>query len=322
MISFGPVSTHQRSSAASFPGDERQAEHHIPAMRRLAAPLLLVLASCSPLKTFNALVPKDAGAAVVARDQAFAPGERGRIDLYAPKRAGSGRLPVIVFFYGGSWNSGTKEGYGFVGRALAAQGFLVAIPDYRLVPEVRFPGFLEDGAAAVRWVRANAARFGGDGERIVLVGHSAGAYNAAMLSLDPQWLGKDRQAVKGFAGLAGPYDFLPLDGPVTRAAFGQASDLRATQPVNFASAGDPPTLLLVAGKDNLVGPQNAIRLAAALSRAGVPVETRTYPDVGHAGLVTAFSTLLRGKAPVVRNVADFARRVTSVGDVRPVRRAS
>jgi len=290
-------------------------------MRRLTAPLLLALASCSPLQTFNALVPKDSGVAVVARDEAFAPGDRGKLDLYAPKRPSAQRLPVIVFFYGGSWSSGTKNGYGFVGRALAAQGFIVAIPDYRLVPEYRFPTFLEDGAAAVRWVRANAARFGGDGNRIVLVGHSAGAYNAAMLSLDPQWLGRDRDAVRGFAGLAGPYDFLPLDGPITRAAFGQAPDLRATQPVNFASAGDPPSLLLTAGKDNLVGPQNAIRLAAALTRAGVPVETRTYANIGHVGMVTAFSTLLRGKAPVVQDVAAFARRVTEA-EVRPARRAS
>ena len=290
-------------------------------MRRLAAPLLLALASCSPLKTFNALVPKDPGVSLVAKDQAFAPGERGKLDIYAPKRApANGRLPVIVFFYGGSWNSGTKNGYGFVGRALAAQGFLVAIPDYRLVPEVRFPAFLEDGAAAVKWVRANVARFGGDADRIVLVGHSAGAYNAAMLSLDPQWLGSDHQAVKGFAGLAGPYDFLPLDGPITRAAFGGATDLKATQPTNFASTGDPPGLLLVAGKDKIVGPRNSIRLAAALSRAGVPVEVRTYPNVGHAGMVTAFSTLFRSKAPVVRDVSDFARQVA--GSDQPALRSA
>jgi acetyl esterase/lipase len=256
-------------------------------------------------------VPKDRGAEQIARDLAFAPGPRGTLDLYRPRRMTAGsKLPVIVFFYGGSWNSGDKSGYGFAGRALAAQGFLVAIPDYRLVPEVRFPAFLEDGAAAVRWVRANAGRFGGDPDRIVIAGHSAGAYNAAMLSLDPRWLGEDRRAVRGFAGLAGPYDFLPLDGPITRAAFGGAADLEATQPVNFAGPGDPPTLLMVAGEDRLVGRRNSANLASALAKAGVPVETRTYPNVGHAGLVTALSTLFRGKAPVVRDLTDFAKRVT------------
>ena len=282
-------------------------------MRRYLSPFLLMLAAaCSPLKTFNTLVPKDPGVSLVAKDQAFRPGPRGALDIYAPRKAQPGaRLPIIVFFYGGSWTSGDKDGYAFVGRALAARGFVVAIPDYRLVPEVRFPGFLEDGAAAVRWVRANASRFGGDPDRIVIAGHSAGAYNAAMLSLDPQWLGADRAAVKGFAGLAGPYDFLPFDSPVTRAAFGQAPDPQATQPVRLASPGDPPSLLLVAGDDTLVYPRNSARLAEALRAAGVPVEVRSYDGIGHVGILTALSRPLRGKATVLRDLADFAARAAS-----------
>ena len=281
-------------------------------MRRALAPILLLIAtSCSPLRTFNSLVPKDPGVDIVARDQIFREGPRGRLDLYAPSKRGKERLPIIVFFYGGSWNSGTKDGYAFAGRALVARGFLVAIPDYRLVPEVRFPAFLEDGAAAVRWVRAHAGRYGGDPDRIVLAGHSAGAYNAAMLSLDPRWLGSDRAAIRGFVGLAGPYDFLPFDTPASQAAFGEAPDPPATQPVRFASPGDPAALLLVAGKDDLVRPRNAISLAAALTRAGVPAEVRTYDEIGHIGILTALSRLFRGKAPVLRDVAEFARKVTA-----------
>jgi acetyl esterase/lipase len=279
--------------------------------RRFAFPLIALLAGCSPLKTFNAVVPKDRGGMLVARDQAFAAGERRKLDLYGPRQMGGERLPVIVFFYGGSWNSGVKEGYAFAGRALAAEGFLVAIPDYRLVPEVRFPAFIEDGAAAVKWVGANAARFGGDPDRIVLAGHSAGAYNAAMLAFDPRWLGADRKAVRGFAGLAGPYDFLPLDGPITRAAFGGAGELAATQPVNFASADDPPALLLVAAGDRLVYPRNSLRLAEALRKQGVQAEVRSYENVGHVGIMTAFAKPLRGKAPVLRDVADFTRRAAA-----------
>lgn len=287
-----------------------------------ALPLLALLASCSPLKTFNALVPKDSGGALVARDQNFAGGDRQKLDLYAPRRPAKAKLPVIVFFYGGSWNSGVKEGYGFAGRALAAQGFLVAIPDYRLVPEVRFPAFLEDGSAAVKWIRANAARFGGDPDRIVLAGHSAGAYNAAMLAFDPRWLGEDREAVRGFAGLAGPYDFLPLDSPVTRATFGNAPDLQATQPVTFASADDPPALLLVAARDRLVYPRNSQRLAEALRKAGVAAQIKSYRNVGHIGMVTALAKPLRGKAPVLRDFADFAREVTALRPTERVHRPS
>ncbi|SFP75487.1 alpha/beta hydrolase [Sphingomonas rubra] len=272
--------------------------------------LIAALATaCSPLRTFDALVPKDGGVRVVARDVAYGEGSRQRLDVYAPNR-GKGPRPVVVFFYGGSWNSGTKDGYRFVGRALAARGFVVVIPDYRLVPEVRFPEFLRDNAAAVRWTRVHVAALGGDPDRLVLVGHSAGAYDAAMLALDPRWLGADRTAVKGWVGLAGPYDFLPLDQPATIAAFGAAGDPAATQPVVFASAGDPPALLATGDKDELVRPRNSDVLARRLTAAGVTVERRRYPRVGHVGIVTAIARPLRGRAPVLDDVATFAARVT------------
>jgi acetyl esterase/lipase len=278
--------------------------------RALLACAALPLAGCSALGAFNTIVPKDPGVTLAAKNEAFREGKRGRLDVYAP--AGTkARLPVIVFFYGGSWNSGAKEGYGFAGRALASQGFVVAVPDYRLLPEARYPDFLHDGAAAVRWVRSNIARFGGDPDRIVLAGHSAGAYNAAMLSVDPQWLGGDRGAVRGFAGLAGPYDFLPLDTQVTKDTFGSAADLPSTQPVNFASADDPPALLLAGGRDEFVFASNSVRMAMALSEAGVPVETRVYDRLGHVGMMTALSRPFRGKGPVLRDLAAFARRVTA-----------
>jgi acetyl esterase/lipase len=280
-------------------------------VRRVSALALgLAASACSPLLMFNAVVPKDMGVRVAARDAAYGHDPRQRLDVYVPAAASPAPRPVIVFFYGGSWSSGVKNGYGFVGRALAARGFVVAIPDYRLVPQVRFPGFLEDGAAAVRWMRVHAAQFGGDPDRIVLAGHSAGAYNAAMLALDRQWLGADRAAVRGLIGLAGPYDFLPLDGPIVQAAFGQATDPAATQPVNFVTAQAPPAFLATAGKDMLVRPSNSDSLAARLRAAGVAVERRNYPQVGHAGLVAALAVPLRGRAAVLAAMAAFARRVT------------
>jgi acetyl esterase/lipase len=276
--------------------------------RGAALPLALLAASCSPLRAFNALVPTDAGVERVAKGAAFGAGPRQRLDLYRPRQQ-AGPTPVLVFLYGGSWQSGTRQGYGFAGRALAARGFLVAVPDYRLVPDVRCPGFLEDNAAAVRWLRANAARFGGDADRIVLVGHSAGAYNAAMLALDPRWLGKDRSAVRGFVGLAGPYDFLPLDSPITRAAFGAAADA-SIQPGSFASADDPPALLLHGAKDATVLPRNSVKLAERLRSAGGEAHTKLYPGLGHVGILTSIARPFRGKAPVLDDIARFSRQVT------------
>jgi acetyl esterase/lipase len=282
-------------------------------MRRLSFSLLpLLLAGCSPLTAFNGVVPKDRGGVLLARGEAYGAHPRQRLDIYAPRKLAAGaRVPVIVWFYGGSWSSGDRQGYAFAGRALASRGFVVAVPDYRLVPEVRYPAFLEDSAAAVKWLRANVARHGGDPDRLVLAGHSAGAYNAAMLALDPRWLGADRGAVRGLVGLAGPYDFLPLDVAATRNAFGHVADLPDTQPVNHAGAGDPPALLVAGANDTLVRPRQTALLAQRLNAAGVRAETRLYPGVGHVGVMTALSRPLRGKAPVLQDVADFAGRVTA-----------
>ena len=272
--------------------------------------IALALAGCSPLRTFDALMPKDAGSARLVSDIAYGPDPRQRLDIYAPTSRRGRALPVIVFFYGGSWNSGTKAGYAFVGRALAAQGFLVVIPDYRLVPQVRYPAFLEDSARAVRWVRQDAAAYGGDPDRLVLAGHSAGAYNAAMLALDPRWLGADRRAVRGFIGLAGPYDFLPFSGAVVDAAFGGTADPHSTQPITYAGSDSPPALLATGARDTMVLPRNSDALAAALRAHGVAVERRVYPGVGHVGLITAVAQPFRGRAPVLTDITVFARRVT------------
>jgi acetyl esterase/lipase len=270
---------------------------------------LLAAAACSPLRTFNVIMPKEAGV-LVTRGLAYGSDPRQRLDIYAPRARAADPRPVIIFFYGGSWSSGMREGYGFVGRALAARGFVVAVPDYRLVPQIRFPAFLQDGAAAVRWVRGHAAHYGGDGERLVLAGHSAGAYNAAMLAVDPQWLGEDRAAVRGLIGLAGPYDFLPFDGPVTIAAFGQWPRADETQPVHYVDAGDPPTLLAAGMDDTTVRPANSHSLAAKLAAAGVPVERKDYAGIGHVGIVTAIAKPFRGRAPVLADMVAFAKKVT------------
>lgn len=277
----------------------------------VGALLGLLAAACSPLKVFNTVMPKDAGVRLAVRGAAFGPDPRQRLDIYVPKTTGSGLRPIIVFFYGGSWNSGTRSGYSFVGRALAAQGFVVAIPDYRLVPQIRYPAFLEDNAASVRWVRSHAAVFGGDPDRLVLMGHSAGAYNAAMLALDPRWLGKDRKSVRGLIGLAGPYDFLPFDGPVVHQTFGLEADPVSTQPIHYVRSGDPPAFLATGGKDRTVRPANSDALASRLKAAGVTVDRRDYPEVGHAGLVTAIAKPFRGRAAVLRDMVAFAEGVAS-----------
>lgn len=285
-------------------------------MRRralLSTALAALAAACTPsLGTFNALVPRDRGGQRVGHDISFVPERRNRLDVYAAE--GAANAPVIVFIYGGSWASGSKDDYAFVGAAFASRGFVTVIPDYRLVPTVRFPSFIEDCAAAMRWVAGHAAEFGGDPARVVLVGHSAGAYNAMMLALDAHYLrdaGFDASRLRGVVGIAGPYDFLPFDVDATRNAFGQAPDTALTQPVHFARADAPPALLLWGDADTTVGPRNLRALDEALRAAGARVETKMYPGVNHVDIMLALSRPLRGRAPTLADVTAFAERVTA-----------
>jgi acetyl esterase/lipase len=283
--------------------------------RTLLAALPALLAACTPsLGTFNRFAPQDRGGRRLSEGVTYGAGPRQKLDVYGPAAQTAEPAPVIVFIYGGSWDSGARADYEFVGNAFATQGFVTIIPDYRLVPDVRFPSFLDDCAAAVAWAHANAAAHGGDPSRIVLVGHSAGAYNAMMLALDARFLtnaGVPASAVRGCAGLAGPYDFLPFDVASTRNAFGQAPDPRATQPVSFARADAPPLLLLWGESDTTVGPRNLQGLERAMNAAGGRVETKRYPRVDHVGIMLALSRPFRGRAPVLADVTDFAQRVTA-----------
>ena len=275
----------------------------------LAGVVAALTAACSPLSLFATLTPKDA-AVRSASAVAYGEGPRRMLDVYAPPRSTTA-APIAVFFYGGSWDSGRRQDYSWAGRALAAKGFLTVVPDYRLFPEVRYPGFLEDGAQAVRWAADHAAQYGGDPSRIVLVGHSAGAYNAVMLGLDGRYLraaGVDPRQVKAVAGLAGPYAFIPLDGPVTRRTFGEAKDLAATQPIAYARADAPAAFLATGDADTTVYPRNTVRLAKALREAGAVVEERHYPGVDHIRIVLALSRPLRGQAPVLDEMAAFLRK--------------
>ncbi len=271
------------------------------------------LAGCSPLSAYNALAPVDTGVTLTKTGIAYGTHPRQKLDVYVPDTSpprNAVTAPMVVIFYGGSWNSGNKEDYGFLGKALASRGFVAVVADYRLVPEVRFPAFLDDGAAAVAWAHRNAPSLGGDPNQLFLLGHSAGAYIAAMVALDKTYLNKAGSSpaiIKGVAALAGPYDFLPLDVDVAREAFGRAKNLAVTQPVNFATSRAPAMFLATGSADTTVQPRNTYALAERLKQAGTTVVVRSYPQVTHVGLLLAMSVPFRHQAPVLDDVSDFIR---------------
>lgn len=267
---------------------------------------MTVFTSYRLLGLLNLLIPKARGSRRVAAGLAYGPLSRQRLDLYAP-RAGRGPWPLVTFLYGGAWTQGERGYYEYAARALAARGFLVAVPDCRLVPEVEYPVFVEDCCDAVQWAAVHALDYGGDPKRLALVGHSAGAYNALMLMLDQRYLAARglSASLKAAAGLSGPYDFYPFDVAVSLRAFGGAADPRSTQPVNLVRAGLPPVWLAHGSADDLVAPRNTISLARALRGEGVEVTERHYEGVSHAGTVLALGGPGGSKLPVLAELAAF-----------------
>ncbi len=262
----------------------------------------------SPLGWLNLLLPGDRSGRLAESGIAYGDGLRRRLDVYVPRAAGSGPRPVLVFIYGGGWNSGVRADYSFAGRAFAALGFVTVVPDYRVVPEARFPGFVEDCAAALDWTRANAARFDGDPATIVLAGHSAGAYNAVMLGLDPAGFGASGP-IRAVLGLSGPYDFYPFDMRESIEAFAGVPDPAATQPVNLVTPAAPPMFLAHGTRDRIVALRNSTALARRLEEAGVPVDLRVYPGLGHARTLVDLMAPLRWRSTLWTDVTSFLQRV-------------
>ena len=268
--------------------------------------LLLALAACSPLAALNVLVPKSGFERQA--DLSYGNEPRQRLDVYVP-RAAATPAPVVVFFYGGSWQGGSRESYLFVAEALVSQGFVVVAPDYRVYPEVRYPGFLEDGAAAVAWTRREISRHGGDPAQIYVMGHSAGAHIAAMLAYDDEWLRKEglaRTDLAGFIGLAGPYDFLPLTDPKVKAVFSSEPQLSRTQPITYVRGGEPRSLLITGDSDTTVSPRNTSRLAEKLRSVGSVVVEKHYEKPNHYTLLAALASPLRND-DLLGTIAGFVR---------------
>lgn len=238
----------------------------------------------------------------------YGPEPRHKLDVYRP-RNGAERPMVAVFFYGGSWQEGSRRLYPFIGTALAARGVTTIIPDYRLYPEVCFPEFMVDAALAYAWVEANIAKTVTAVRPVALLGHSAGAHIAALLALDPSYL--DRHAgqasrPRAFIGLAGPYSFDPTAWPTTKAVFAPvAGDPDAARPVAFARANAPAALLLHGLADRIVAPANAHDMADALLRTGNAVHRIDYPGVGHMGLALSLARPFRWRAPVLTDILNF-----------------
>ena len=272
----------------------------------IAGALAVAFAACSPIGAINALVRTDTYRA--SEGVAYGPLPRQKLDVFTPVTpAPASGWPVAVFFYGGFWTSGERADYKFVGEALAEHGVLALVADYRLYPEASYPAFLEDSAKAVAYGIEQAKALGGDPKRVFVMGHSAGGYNAAMLATQPRWLAATGHApaeLHGWIGLAGAYDFFPLEpGSPARPVFHHPDYPDHAQPINEVTAASPRAFLGGPLNDKVVSPQRStLAMAAKLKGAGVPIELHMYEGVSHSVLIGSFARPLRGLSSALADV--------------------
>ncbi len=248
----------------------------------------------------------------VVKSVNYGPLEAHELDIYIPNAysaVSNQKLPVVIFFYGGCWgacSTYTKDKYAFVAEVLTTNNYIAVIADYRLYPDVLFPDIIADASLVVEWVKENIEEYGGDGDSLFLMGHSAGAHLAAMLTTDERHLeSATHDSIKGFVGMAGPYDFLPFDEHYQRILFGPPENYPDSQPVNFVDGSEPPMLLLYGDRDRVVKSRNIENMFTRANEAGIDVTRHLYTGINHSGLVAALSRVLRNKKPVARDVVDF-----------------
>jgi acetyl esterase/lipase len=255
--------------------------------RLMLVATLALLTGCMPTQFINSFVSQNM---LVQKDISYSDLGLQNLDVYTrPDVANKG---VVIFVHGGYWDSDDKSIYPFLADSLTERGFITVVPNYRLVPDITFPSYVEDIALAVKWAVENIADFGGNPENIYLMGHSAGAHIASLVIYDEGYLealGLQNNVLKGFIGVAGAYDFLPLapDDIRSKAALGPEENWQQTQPINFVDGTEPPAFLAYTPSDKTVNPKNTIRFAERIREQGGQVEERRYDGLDHITILGA-----------------------------------
>lgn len=247
----------------------------------------------------GAASPKAPEDVVFEADIAYGKGgdEDLKLDMSRPKDA-KGPLPVVVVIHGGGWKAGDRKAHDNLTWLLAQRGYAAVTVEYRLCPKHVWPAQVEDVKCAVRFLRANAEKYGLDGKHIGAVGFSAGAHLALMLGTvdDPALEGKggwekESSKVQAAVSFFGPTDLLAKDLPeqslgILNEFLGgsqaeKAEAYRAASPLAHVSAGDAPALLIQGTKDPLIPTAQATVMAEALKKAGVKTRTDILEGAGH-----------------------------------------
>ncbi len=247
------------------------------------------------------------------------------LDVYRPDAGGP--HPVLVYVYGGSWNSGNKELYAPAAQRLLPEGFVLVVPDYTTFPAAGFPTQSEEIAAALAWTLTEIDRFGGDPRQVVLVAQSAGAQVAGLCLADPRYLsahGRLPAEMRGFIGISGVYDLetqLAFERKLRRSenyvakVIGGRHNAAAASPLTFAGPHVPPTLLIHGDADGTVPIEMSHKFHQRLQAVGAESELVVYSGGGHSGLL--FDALADNPSRLFNEIVAFARRCVARAQPSP-----
>ena len=216
---------------------------------------------------------------------------RHRLDLFRTQTPREHR-PLIVFVHGGAWMHGDKKDYRFIGEAFAKEGFDVAVINYHLAPEHIFPASIDDLSLALNYLNVHQLKYQISTEKVVLMGHSAGAFNVMSALYHPKpYEIQCRSQITAIIGLAGPYHFDYKGDPICADAFDQNRPYQEVMPYYFVEPNTVKHYLLVAENDDVVGLSNAVDLDRRLKEKGNYSQLWTVPRIGHISMIGLVSSL-------------------------------
>ena len=274
-----------------------------------ALAVLLGAVSCAPVKILNGLTPS--GSFEKTKDISYGPLERQTLDIYRSEKPRADS-PVLVFIHGGSWDHGDKNLYKFLAEGFTSEGFDVVVPNYRLYPEVIYPKMIEDSAKAVYYT---VKRF--PDRDIVLMGHSAGAYNMLMIGLAPEYLeavgGNLCADISGLVSLAGPTGAVLLKEEPYISIFPDRFT-GTDAPINNLTGPRPPLFLAHGSEDETVHPRNSEDLGAKILEKGGVATVKIYEGDNHTDMVKYISGLFDGDSTLKADILEFVSTLPSKGD--------
>jgi acetyl esterase/lipase len=241
---------------------------------------------------------------IAYRTDAEADPLRHKLDLYIP--VGAKEFPLLLYVHGGAWKTGTKNLYVGLGRTFARHRIAVAIINYRLSPKAKHPAHAEDVARAFAWCRTNVRKYGGDADRITLMGHSAGGHLVSLIATDPTYLKPEKLQpahIRGVISVSGIYQIDPTS-ELTIHAFGSDAEFcKKASPMTHIGGKLPPFLIVYAENDYETFDRQAIDFHAALEKHKSPA---TLIKLLHRNHISEIVSILSDEDPLNLAVRKFA----------------